>query len=142
MRTVGFRSREDHLSCVTGIGALLWDRMYSIPRPAELHPFIEQRGDTHTAPSTPGDILFHIRARRIDLCFELARLIIGEIGSSVDVVDEVHGFRYFDERDILGFVDGTENPEDQEAIDSAYVGPKTPTAKAAATSSCRSTRTR
>ncbi|AOP51747.1 MAG: Dyp-type peroxidase [Brevibacterium aurantiacum] len=126
VRTVGFRSREDHLSCVTGIGALLWDRMYSIPRPAQLHPFIEQRGDTHTAPSTPGDILFHIRARRIDLCFELARLIIGEIGSSVDVVDEVHGFRYFDERDILGFVDGTENPEDQEAIDSAYVGPEDP----------------
>lgn len=126
VRTVGFRSREDNLSCVTGIGAALWDRMYSLPRPAQLHPFIEQRGDTHTAPWTPGDILFHIRARRIDLCFELARLMIGELGAAVDVVDEVHGFRYFDERDIMGFVDGTENPEDQEALDSAFIGPEDP----------------
>nr|WP_276584511.1 Dyp-type peroxidase domain-containing protein [Brevibacterium permense] len=63
-RTVGFRSREADLSCVTGIGADLWDRMFTAPRPRGLHPFIEQRGDVHAAPSTPGDLLFHIRARR------------------------------------------------------------------------------
>ena len=123
VRSVGFRSREDRLSCVTGIGAGLWDRMFSAPRPAQLHPFIEQRGDVHTAPSTPGDLLFHIRARRMDMCFELARQLMSKLGESVDVVDEVHGFRYFDERDITGFVDGTENPEDQEAIDSVFLGP-------------------
>lgn len=123
VRSVGFRAREDHLSCVTGIGADLWDRMFTAARPAQLHPFIEKRGDVHTAPSTPGDLLFHIRARRIDLCFELARQLMGQLSEDVDVVDEVHGFRYFDERDIMGFVDGTENPEDQEAIDSVFVGP-------------------
>ena len=101
-------------------GAELWDRMFDAPRPAGLHPFIEQRGDVHTAPSTPGDLLFHIRARRMDLCFELARQLVGELGDAVSVVDEVHGFRYFDERDIMGFVDGTENPEDQEAVDSVF----------------------
>lgn len=120
VRSVGFRAREDHLSCVTGIGAELWDRMFDAPRPVGLHPFIEQRGDVHTAPSTPGDLLFHIRARRMDLCFELARQLVGELGDAVSVVDEVHGFRYFDERDIMGFVDGTENPEDQEAVDSVF----------------------
>ncbi|UVI36116.1 Dyp-type peroxidase [Brevibacterium spongiae] len=122
-RTVGFRSREDDLSCVTGIGADLWDRMFTAPRPPGLHPFIEQRGDVHTAPSTPGDLLFHIRARRIDLCFELARLIRDALAGAVDVADEVHGFRYFDERDILGFVDGTENPEDQGAVDAVFLQP-------------------
>ena len=50
----------------------------------------------------------------MDMCFELARLIGDALDGAVDVADEVHGFRYFDERDILGFVDGTENPEDQE----------------------------
>lgn len=124
VRSVGFRAREDHLSCVTGIGAELWDRMFHAPRPAQLHPFIEQRGDVHTAPSTPGDLLFHIRARRQDLCFELARQLIAALGDAVAVVDEVHGFRYFDERDIMGFVDGTENPEDQEAVDSVFLGPE------------------
>jgi deferrochelatase/peroxidase EfeB len=29
--------------------------------------------------------------------------------------DEVHGFSYFDDRDLIGFVDGTENPVDQAA---------------------------
>lgn len=123
VRSVGFRAREDHLSCVTGIGAELWDRMFDAPRPAKLHPFIEQRGDVHTAPSTPGDLLFHIRARRIDMCFELARLIGDALQGAVDVADEVHGFRYFDERDILGFVDGTENPEDQGAVDAVFRHP-------------------
>ena len=122
-RTVGFRSREDDLSCVTGIGADLWDRMFTAPRPSDLHPFIEQRGDVHTAPSTPGDLLFHIRARRMDMCFELARLIGDALDGAVDVADEVHGFRYFDERDILGFVDGTENPEDQGAVDAVFLHP-------------------
>jgi len=122
-RTVGFRSREADLSCVTGIGADLWDRMITAPRPRGLHPFIEQRGDVHTAPSTPGDLLLHIRARRIDMCFELARLIGDALQGAVDVADEVHGFRYFDERDILGFVDGTENPEDQGAVDAVFRHP-------------------
>ncbi|TNM56833.1 Dyp-type peroxidase [Brevibacterium sediminis] len=122
-RTVGFRSREADLSCVTGIGADLWARMFTAPRPRGLHPFIEQRGDVHTAPSTPGDLLFHIRARRIDMCFELARLIGDALQGAVDVADEVHGFRYFDERDILGFVDGTENPEDQGAVDAVFRHP-------------------
>ncbi|MFP3395680.1 Dyp-type peroxidase [Brevibacterium sp. H602] len=85
-RTVGFRSREADLSCVTGIGADLWDRMFTAPRPRGLHPFIEQRGDVHTAPSTPGDLLFHIRARRIDMCFELARLIGDALQGAVDAV--------------------------------------------------------
>jgi putative iron-dependent peroxidase len=123
-RSVGFRSREADLSCVTGIGAELWDRMFTAPRPPGLHPFIEQRGDVHTAPSTPGDLFFHIRARRMDMCFELARLIGNSLDGAVDVADEVHGFRYFDERDILGFVDGTENPEDQAALDAVFLQPK------------------
>ena len=61
--------------------------------------------------STPGDLLFHIRAHRLDLCFELAQRLIDRLVGLVTIIDEVHGFRSFDERDLLGFVDGTENPE-------------------------------
>jgi putative iron-dependent peroxidase len=110
-RSVGFRAPEAGLSCVVGVGSDLWDRLFGAPRPAELHPFRELRGARHTAPATPGDLFIHLRANRLDLCFELARLITDRLDSSVRVVDEVHGFRSFDERDLLGFVDGTENPE-------------------------------
>ncbi|WP_092622113.1 Dyp-type peroxidase [Jiangella sp. DSM 45060] len=109
-RAVGFRAPDDGLTCVAGIGAAAWPRVVGGEPPSGLHPFQEIAGRTHTAPATPGDLLFHLRARRMDLCFELATLITGRLAGAATVVDEVHGFRYFDQRDLLGFVDGTENP--------------------------------
>ena len=110
-RSVGFRLPEGSLTCVTGIGSELWDRLFAAPRPADLHPFPGFVGDRHAAVATPGDLLFHIRAHRLDLCFELAERLMNRLAGCARVVDEVHGFRSFDERDLLGFVDGTENPE-------------------------------
>lgn len=125
-RSVGFRIPEAMLTCVVGIGSDLWDRLFDGPRPAELHPF-KQIDGAKTAPSTPGDLLFHIRAHRFDLCFELARRIVEAFGSAAKVVDEVHGFRSFDERDLLGFVDGTENPElPDEAAEVVLIGDEDP----------------
>lgn len=120
-RAVNFRDLQGRLSCVMGFGSNAWDRLFGTPRPKHLHPFREIRG-IHHAASTPGDILLHIRATRMDLCFELASQIMARLGEAVTTVDEVHGFRYFDERDLLGFVDGTENPVDQDAIDSVIIG--------------------
>ncbi len=51
----------------------------------------------------------------MDLCFELASQLLGPLCDAVTVVDEVHGFRYFDMRDMVGFVDGTENPRGSSA---------------------------
>jgi putative iron-dependent peroxidase len=121
IRAVGFRDIEGNLSCVMGIGSEAWDRLFGRPRPAELHPFREIRAGSRHAVATPGDLLFHIRARRMDLCFELAGQIMARLGEAVSPVEEVHGFRFFDDRDLLGFVDGTENPTGQAAIDAAYV---------------------
>jgi putative iron-dependent peroxidase len=109
-RAVGFRAPGAGLACVAAVGSHAWDRLFAGPRPAELHPFRELRGARHHAVATPGDLLFHIRHDRMDLCFEFAYQVMGELAGAVTVADEVHGFRYFDERDLLGFVDGTENP--------------------------------
>lgn len=109
-RSVASRVPAAQLVCVLGIGAQAWDRLFTGPRPRELHPFRPLEGDVHSAPSTPGDLLLHLRAESLDLCFELAGQILDALGPAVTVVDEVHGFKYFDERDLLGFVDGTENP--------------------------------
>jgi porphyrinogen peroxidase len=125
-RAVGFRDPEGELSCVVGIGAQLWDRLYDLPRPAGLHPFPVFAGAVHTAVSTPGDLLFHLRARRLDLCFELASQLMNRLAGRVDVVDEVHGFRFFDERDLLGFVDGTENPRGADAVAAVFIGDEDP----------------
>jgi len=122
IRAVEFRDLEGNLSCVMGFGSDAWDRLFGPPRPAELHPFREIRAGARHAVSTPGDLLFHIRAERTDLCFELATQVMARLGKAVSPADEVHGFRYFDDRDLLGFVDGTENPRGAAAIDAVLVG--------------------
>jgi putative iron-dependent peroxidase len=108
-RSVGFRLPEADLAAVAGIGSDAWDRLFSGPRPAELHPFRELQGGKHLAVATPGDPLFHLRASQMDLCFEFATQVMNRLAGYVTVQDEVHGFRYFDERDLMGFVDGTES---------------------------------
>jgi putative iron-dependent peroxidase len=122
VRAVGFRDIEAGLSCVIGIGSDAWTRLFGEPRPASLHAFREIRSGTRHAVSTPGDLLFHIRAKRMDLCFELATQIMTRIGDVVSPEDEVHGFRYFDDRDMIGFVDGTENPREEAAMEAVLVG--------------------
>ena len=125
-RSVGFRIPEGDLTCVAGVGAAVWDRLFGLPRPDGLHPFRELNGPRHSAPATPGDLFFHIRAHRLDLCFELAQLLIERLNGYARVVDEVHGFRSFDERDLLGFVDGTENPEGIAARAAVLIGEEDP----------------
>jgi putative iron-dependent peroxidase len=126
LRAVEFRDLEGGLSCVMGFGSDAWDRLFGSPRPAELHPFREIRAGARHAVSTTGDLLFHIRAKRMDLCFELATQIMARIGNAVTPVDEVQGFRYFDDRDLMGFVDGTENPRGQAAVDAVLIGDEDP----------------
>lgn len=125
VRGVGFRVPDGQLSCIAAIGAEAWPRLFPGPRPRELQVFQPIEG-VHRAVSTPGDALFHIRAMRMDLCFELATQIMARLGDVVTVQDEVHGFKYFDDRDLIGFVDGTENPDGQARRDATLIGDEDP----------------
>lgn len=120
-KNVSIRDLGAQFSCTVGIGSGIWDRLISLPRPSELHPFREIKGAKHTAVSTPGDLLFHIRSERRDICFEFERQLMDQLGDAVSVVDETVGFRYFDVRDLLGFVDGTANPVGPAAPDSVFI---------------------
>ena len=115
-RAVGKRVPNGNLSCVVGFGCAAWDKLFGEPRPAELHPFREFGSGERIAVATPGDILIHIRAEQTDLCFELATQLMNRLEGAVTTVDEVHGFRNFDMRAMIGFVDGTENPVGNEAV--------------------------
>src|ERR1700750_2831932 len=122
VKNVGFRDLGGRLSCIVGIGSALWDRLSPGRRPAELHPFTAIDGPVHPAPSTHGHLLFHIRAEREDMTFELERQLLDLIGDAAEVADETTGFRYFDARDLLRFVDGTANPPGAELPDAALIG--------------------
>jgi putative iron-dependent peroxidase len=125
-RSVGTRMPAGALTCVAGIGSAAWDRLFGGPRPAGLHPFPELAGAKYIAIATPGDLFFHIKATSMSLCFEMTAQIMDRLSGAVTVEDEVHGFRYFEERDLLGFVGGAENPGGQAAAAAVLVGPEDP----------------
>jgi putative iron-dependent peroxidase len=126
VRSVGKRVPSGNLTCICGFSSNAWDRLFGSPRPASLHALREFGEEGRHAPSTPGDLLLHIRADQMDLCFELATQIMAVLGDAVTVVDEVQGFRYFDMRSIIGFVDGTENPVGRKAVNFTIVGDEDP----------------
>jgi len=126
VKNVAVRDLNAAVSCTVAIGSDVWDAVTGAPRPAELRPFQPVVGAKHTAVATPGDLLLHIRAERRDLCFELERQLLDRFGTAVAVVDETVGFRSFDLRDLLGFVDGTANPVGQDLPDATLVGDEDP----------------
>ena len=112
IRSMRNRFPEQEISGVMGFGAKAWGALFPAQAyPVELVPFEEIKGEKHTAVSTPGDLFFHIRSKKPDICYEIAQLISHAIQDVTKAIDEVHGFRYFDGRAIIGFVDGTENPD-------------------------------
>lgn len=120
-RAVQFRTPNLDVSVVVGIGADAYERIFGPPKPIKLHPFVEIASEGRVAPSTPGDLIFHIRARLAAEAFELAKVIYDGLGNAVSPIDETHCFRYYDSRDLLGFVDGTENPIGQLRIASVQI---------------------
>lgn len=98
-------------SCVMGIGYDAWLKL-DLPRPLpkELKTFEAITGNRHTAVATKGDLHFHIRADDKSLAYDMSSVISDFMKEIADCGVEVQGFRYWDSRSILGFVDGTENP--------------------------------
>ena len=125
-RSVGFRVPDAALTCVVGICSDLWNRLFGAPRAAGPHRLPEFAGAVHSAVSTPGDLLFHIRASRLDTCFELAERLMGRLSGGAQAVNAVHGFTSCDERDLLGLVNGTENPEGAAARAAVVTGDDDP----------------
>lgn len=122
-RSMRTRLPDSAISCIMGFGAEAWNRLFpGRGKPGELEVFKEIKGNRHTAVSTPGDIFFHIRAARLDVCLEAASIISAKLQGAVYAIDEVQGFRYYDGRSIIGFVDGTENPEDDARLTAATIG--------------------
>lgn len=113
--------RRARLVSAVSIGSDFWDTLCPGKRPRGRRPFKALLANGRSAPSTGGDLLFHIISKRQDLNFELAMKLRADMGESVQVMEEVHGFRYLDSH-LTGFIDGTENPKGRERARAALVG--------------------
>ena len=105
------RTLDGRSTCVMGVGHDAWTKLsLPTPLPRELKNFEPITGSKHTAVATPGDLLFHLRGTDMSACFDMVMAITDVLSPVADCLEEIHGFRYWDGRSILGFVDGTENP--------------------------------
>ncbi|MEC4077129.1 Dyp-type peroxidase [Myroides odoratimimus] len=98
-------------SCILGVSHNAWLKLdLPTPMPKELKVFEEIKGDKHTAVSTDADLHLHLSAINPAICYDMAMAISKVLLPVADCIDEVQGFKYWDGRAIIGFVDGTENP--------------------------------
>ncbi|WP_125712423.1 Dyp-type peroxidase [Companilactobacillus kedongensis] len=112
------RDPEAQVHVAWGFGSNAWDYLFpDAPKPKELAPFKEIKGPKYTAVSTPGDLFIHVRASKMSVCYEIIDQFMGILRPITTVEDETHGFRYFEGRAIVGFIDGTENPAGIESMD-------------------------
>ena len=117
-------------TCVMGIGCDAWRRLgLPVPPPKELENFMPIVGKKHIAVATRGDLHFHIRGTASSICFDMAAALAQMLDPVAVPVEEVHGFRYWDGRSILGFVDGTENPEGEKRAFFGLIGDEDPAYK-------------
>jgi len=124
------RFPDSGASCVMGIGYDAWLRLnLPAPLPKELENFMPIVGEKHTAVASKGDLHFHIRGIGSSMCYDMAHALSDVLGSVASSTEEIHGFRYWDARSILGFVDGTENPHEQERAIFGLVGNDDPVYK-------------
>jgi porphyrinogen peroxidase len=124
------RFPDSGASCVMGIGYNAWlDLHLPVPIPKELENFVPIVGEKHTAVGSKGDLHFHIRGNDNSACYDMAHVVSDVLEPVAIGIEEIHSFRYWDGRSILGFVDGTENPQGQERAFFGLVGDDDPVYK-------------
>ncbi|MDF7631077.1 Dyp-type peroxidase [Erwiniaceae bacterium L1_55_4] len=97
------------LGAVIAFGDALWRDLQGADSAPELKAFSPL--GKGIAPATQRDLLIHIQSLRHDVNFSLAQAALAAFADAVNIEEETHGFRWVEERDLSGFVDGTENPQ-------------------------------
>lgn len=107
---------DTDLGLTIAFGDKLWKQLAPQSAP-ELKPFVPLgREGREYAPATQRDLLVHIQSDRPDVNFSIALMVVEQLNGIVNVEEEIHGFRWIEERDLTGFIDGTENPATDEKL--------------------------
>lgn len=128
IRSMNIRRPDGGLKVAVGFGSAAWDFLFpGQPKPSELEPFLGLHDGAAAMPATPGDIFLHIRAKDEAIVYEVVSQLVPTLEAATTVLDETHGFGYFEGRAIIGFIDGTEAPDSWEAPDYAIIADEDPT---------------
>lgn len=115
LETLQQRYPDAKLGAVIAFGDSIWEQLGNSDSATELKPFVTLGKGNLSAPATQRDLLIHIQSLRVDVTFSAGQMAMRVFGDSIAVEEETHGFRWIEERDLTGFIDGTENPQGLEA---------------------------
>lgn len=100
---------NDQIKTAIAFGPELWSQLYT-ETPTGFKQLNPEQG-AFNMPVEPADVFIHIASARADICFAMSQAFFTGIQTKVEVLDERPCFRFFDGRDMTGFIDGTENPQ-------------------------------
>lgn len=126
-RSVNIRANNAGLGIAFGFSYQGWTYLFpDAPLPKELEEFTGIKGDKQDVPATPADLFLHVRSNDESVTYTVVDQIMDFLRPVTEVVDETHGFHYEQGRAIIDFVDGTENPVDEEAVEWGVIGDEDP----------------
>ena len=111
------------VNLVVGFRPELWRDLVPEETPRELEGFNSDivGPDGYTMPATQHDAVLWISGSAYDVVFDMAREAIAALEASASVADESSSWPYRHDRDLTGFIDGSENPSLIEAPEFAVI---------------------
>ena len=80
----------------------------------------------YTLPATQHDVVIWLTGAGYDVVFDLSRTVVMALADVAELASETVGWPYHHDRDLTGFIDGTENPSLVEATSIAIIPPGSP----------------
>jgi len=111
------RTTMGGVNLVAGFRPELWREVVPNDAPADVSGFDEPLNgpDDFVMPATQHDVVLWISGASYDVVFDVARAAIAELAPLASVAEETSSWSYHHDRDLTGFIDGTENPSLLEA---------------------------
>ncbi|PSV27816.1 MULTISPECIES: Dyp-type peroxidase [unclassified Photobacterium] len=121
-KSIAQKDPSANLSLTIGISNKGWPTVFpDVQAPSLLHDFIAMTDGERSFPSTPGDIFIMIKSERMDINFQAAKYIAAALQPVANLIEDIQGFKYLDNRDMIDFVDGTENPKNEARFNAVLV---------------------
>ena len=117
------RTTMGGVNLIVGFRPELWRDLFPAEAPAGVEGFNHDLvgPDGYRMPATQHDAVLWLSGSAYDVIFDVARGAIAELAELASVADETSSWSYQHDRDLTGFIDGTENPTLVEAAELALI---------------------
>lgn len=122
------RTTMGGVNLVAGFRPELWSKVAPENAPPGIHGFNHDvKGpDGFVMPATQHDAVLWLSGSAYDVIFDVAHEAIACLSGMATVAEETSSWPYQHDRDLTGFIDGTENPSLIDATDVALIPDGTP----------------